>query len=61
MTEGPFAEAVEQLGGFYVVDLTDRASADEVAGLLSRVGERIASDGEARARIDALAFAVRPA
>jgi hypothetical protein len=34
---------------------------DEVQALLVRVGERVAADGETRARIDALAFAVRPA
>ncbi|SDC00785.1 YciI family protein [Nocardioides lianchengensis] len=34
VTDGPFAEAVEQLGGFYVVDLPDLAGADEVARLL---------------------------
>lgn len=34
---------------------------EQVGALLGRVGERIAADGETRARIDALAFAVRPA
>lgn len=49
-------------GGLRVeLELHPGLTRDEVAGLLSRVGERIASDGEARARIDALAFAVRPA
>lgn len=34
---------------------------DEVGALATRVGERIATDGEARARIDALAFALESA
>ena len=34
---------------------------EQVGELLGRIGERIAADGETRARIDALAFAVRPA
>ncbi|AXH95044.1 SseB family protein [Ornithinimicrobium avium] len=34
---------------------------DQVQSLVTRVGERIAADGEARARIDALAFRLRPA
>jgi len=34
VTDGPFAETVEQLGGFYVVDLPDLGSAVEVATLL---------------------------
>jgi hypothetical protein len=34
---------------------------EQMGQLLGRIGERIAADGEARARIDALAFAVRPA
>jgi hypothetical protein len=34
VTEGPYAESVEQLGGFYVVDLPDHATAVEVAALL---------------------------
>ncbi len=33
-TQGPYAEAVEQLGGFYVVDLPDLDSAVEAARLL---------------------------
>jgi hypothetical protein len=33
----------------------------EVQALATRVGEQIAKDGEARARIDGLAFAIRPA
>ena len=32
--EGPFAETVEQVGGFYVVDLPDLATAVELARLL---------------------------
>jgi hypothetical protein len=34
---------------------------EQVGSLLVRVGERVAADGETRARIDALAFAVRTA
>lgn len=34
VTDGPFTEAVEQLGGFYVVDLPDLATAVEAAQLL---------------------------
>jgi hypothetical protein len=33
-TEGPYAETVEQVGGFYVVDLPSRKQAVEVARLL---------------------------
>jgi hypothetical protein len=35
-TQGPYAETVEQLGGFYVVDLPDLDTAVELAGLLPR-------------------------
>ena len=34
VTEGPFAETVEQLGGFYVVDLPDLDAAIETVALL---------------------------
>ena len=34
VTEGPFAETVEQLGGFWLVDLADRDTAVELARLL---------------------------
>ena len=34
VTEGPFAETVEQLGGFYLVDLPDLDAAVEAARLL---------------------------
>ena len=34
VTEGPFAETVEQLGGFFLVDLPDLDTAVEVARLL---------------------------
>jgi hypothetical protein len=34
VTEGPFAETVEQLGGFYVIDVADRGTAIELARLL---------------------------
>jgi hypothetical protein len=36
VTDGPYAEAVEQLGGFYVVDLPDQETAVELAALLPR-------------------------
>jgi hypothetical protein len=31
VTDGPFAEAREQLGGFYVVDVATRAEAEAIA------------------------------
>ena len=34
MTDGPFAETVEQLGGFFLVDLPDLDTAVEIARLL---------------------------
>ena len=34
MRDGPFAETVEQIGGFYVVDLPDLETAVELAKLL---------------------------
>jgi hypothetical protein len=34
VTEGPFAETVEQLGGFYVVELPDLETAVEIAKML---------------------------
>jgi hypothetical protein len=34
VTEGPYAETVEQLGGFYLVDLPDLDAAVEAARLL---------------------------
>ncbi|QCW52620.1 transcription initiation protein [Nocardioides dongxiaopingii] len=36
VTAGPFAETVEQLGGFYLVDVPDLAAAVELATLLPR-------------------------
>jgi hypothetical protein len=36
VTEGPFAETVEQLGGFYVIDVPDLETAVELAALLPR-------------------------
>ena len=36
VTEGPFAETVEQLGGFYVVDLPDLDAVVEAVALLPR-------------------------
>jgi hypothetical protein len=34
LTEGPYAETAEQVGGFYLVDLPDLATAVETARLL---------------------------
>jgi hypothetical protein len=34
VTDGPFAETVEQLGGFFLVDLPDMGTALEIASLL---------------------------
>ena len=42
-----------------VLTLRPGLGAEQVQQLATRVGERIATDGEARARIDAIAFAVR--
>ena len=36
VTEGPYAETVEQLGGFYVIDVDDLETAMAVARLLPR-------------------------
>jgi hypothetical protein len=36
VTRGPFAETVEQIGGFYLVDLPDVDTAVEAAALLPR-------------------------
>jgi hypothetical protein len=36
VTRGPFAETVEQIGGFYLVDLPDLDTAVETAALLPR-------------------------
>jgi len=36
VTDGPFAETVEQLGGFYLVDVPDLDVAVELAALLPR-------------------------
>lgn len=36
VTDGPFAETVEQLGGFYLIDVPDQATALELAALLPR-------------------------
>ena len=36
VTDGPYAEAKEQLGGFYVIDVPDLATAVELAALLPR-------------------------
>jgi hypothetical protein len=34
VTDGPFAETVEQLGGFYLIDVPDLDTATELAALL---------------------------
>ena len=44
-----------------VLILRDGLDADRVQALATRIGERIATDGEARARIDGLAFTIRHA
>jgi hypothetical protein len=36
VTDGPFAETVEQIGGFYVIDVPDLDTAVELAKLLPR-------------------------
>jgi hypothetical protein len=36
VTDGPFAETVEQLGGYYCIDVPDLATAVELAMLLPR-------------------------
>jgi hypothetical protein len=36
VTDGPFAETKEQIGGFYLVDLPDLSTAVELAALLPR-------------------------
>ncbi len=36
VTDGPYAETVEQVGGFYLIDVPDLATAVELAGLLPR-------------------------
>jgi hypothetical protein len=41
------------------LELVPGLSAEEVRGIATRVGERLATDGETRARIDGLAFAIR--
>lgn len=35
-TEGPFAETAEQIGGFYLIDVTDERAAQEAAQCLPR-------------------------
>jgi len=44
-----------------VLALRDGLGAEEVGAVATRIGERIATDGETRARIDALTFALEPA
>ena len=36
VTDGPFSETKEQIGGFYVIDVPDMAAAVELAALLPR-------------------------
>ncbi len=36
VTDGPFTETVEQLGGFYLIDVADLDTAVELAALLPR-------------------------
>ncbi|WP_139977588.1 YciI family protein [Nocardioides litoris] len=36
VTDGPYAETVEQLGGFYLIEADDLATATELAALLPR-------------------------
>lgn len=36
VVDGPYAETAEQLGGFYVIDVPDHATATTLAGLLPR-------------------------
>ncbi|MFC7493348.1 MULTISPECIES: YciI family protein [unclassified Nocardioides] len=36
VTDGPFAETVEQIGGFYVIEVESIETAVELAGLLPR-------------------------
>ncbi|TWP32930.1 SseB family protein [Leekyejoonella antrihumi] len=56
------AGGADALGALRVVlSLRPGLEPDQVQALAQRVGERIATDGEARARIDALAFAIRAA
>jgi hypothetical protein len=44
-----------------VLALRPGLGADEVGAVATRIGERIATDGETRARIDALTFSLEPA
>ncbi len=41
-----------------VLHLRPGLDAEQVRGLASRVGERLATDGELRARVDGLAFRI---
>ncbi|MEP7018600.1 MAG: SseB family protein [Actinomycetota bacterium] len=61
---GCFCEDGDPAGaGILRVVLSLRPGLDpaQVQALATRIGERIAKDGEARARIDGLAFTIRPA
>lgn len=65
MALGPDVEAVDisdgVASGILRIALTLRPglAASDVSALATRIGERIASDRELRARIDGIAFAVR--
>jgi hypothetical protein len=37
MTDGPFAETQEILGGYYVVDVPDRQTAEQLAGQMPNI------------------------
>jgi hypothetical protein len=41
VTEGPYAEAAEQLSGFYLIDTEDVDDLHRCIGRLTRAGERI--------------------
>lgn len=41
VTDGPFAEAVEQITGFYLIETDDRAGLVEVCRALAAAGETI--------------------
>ena len=58
---GASCEAGESGALRIVLHLRPGLDASEVSALAQRVGERLATDGEVRARIDAVSFAVRPA
>ncbi|HET7303762.1 MAG TPA: SseB family protein [Segeticoccus sp.] len=56
------AEAGDPTGTLRVVlHLRPGLAPKQLEGLVTRLGERLATDGETRARVDGIAFAVRPA